>query len=275
MTLASITKRGILRVAPSLPAERERVHKMDHNLRKAQRDLSEVTTTLAKLRREVADLQLRDLDPVERLRALLARVEHYQPVYGLPDLVAEPARPSTDRAERIASRLGALDGLRVLDIGSSLGYMDFYLADRGATTLGWEMNIRNVEVARAVAEITQIPAVFAARAATLETVDVVEAWKPDAILLLSVLHHFIYYQGLENAQAVVARLAASSPLLIAELARKDEDPGLNWSASQPEDPMDIFAGIEGGYTAEVLASYPTHLSTVARDLVAIVPNNRS
>jgi len=276
MALSSFAKRGLHRVAPSIAVERERLQDMEKKLRRVSRELARTRKTVEQLRGEVTELRtLQAADPIARLRALTDRVEHYQPLYGLPDVLSTPARPSHDRAPVIADRLGELDGLRVLDVGSSLGFMSMYLADRGATVLGWEMNARNLEVAREVAGLTGVPVEFAMRMLTVDSVDVAVRWRPDAVLLLSVLHHVVYYQGLDAAQEVLRRLAATAPLLIVELARGDEDPALPWSASQPSDPYEVFATIEGGYDVEVLGAFPTHLSTTARDLVAILPRRAS
>ena len=89
--------------------------------------------------------------------------------------------------------------------------------------------------------------------------------------MLSVLHHVIYYQGLDAAREIVAALAGPGTRFVVELARGDEDRGLPWSASQPADPYAPFDAIPGGYDADVIGTFETHLSTSARDLVLITP----
>jgi 2-polyprenyl-3-methyl-5-hydroxy-6-metoxy-1,4-benzoquinol methylase len=270
--LSSIAKSGVRRLTPTAE-DRDRVAALTQAVRRTRRQLRQANTRLEQLQAEVDRMRLLLLDPVERLRALVARVEHYQPLYAVPGVIDAPARPSHDRAVAIAEALGDLEGLRVLDIGSSLGFMCMYLADRGAITHGWEMNARNVEVARQVAALNGIPVSFACRTLTEESVTAACAWRPDVVLMLSVLHHVIYYQGLEAARTVVAELAASGTRFVVELARADEDPDLPWSASQPDDPFAPFEAIPGGYDVSVLGTFETHLSTTARELALLTPRS--
>ena len=56
--------------------------------------------------------------------------------------------------------------------------MCMYLADRGATTLGWDMNVRNVEVARQVAQLNGVPTTFACRTLDVDGVAAARSWRP-------------------------------------------------------------------------------------------------
>ena len=133
------------------------------------------------------------------------------------------------------------------------------------------MNARNVEVARQVSQLNGVPTTFACRTLDVDGVAAARSWRPDAVLMLSVLHHVIYYQGLDAAREIVATLAGPGTRFVVELARGDEDPGLPWSASQPADPYAPFDAIPGGYDTDVIGTFETHLSTTARDLVLITP----
>ena len=61
------------------------------------------------------------------------------------------------------------------------------------------------------------------------------------VTLLSVLHHVVYHQGLEQTQQLMRDLLRRVPVLVLELARKGEDPELFWDAALPEDELDILA----------------------------------
>lgn len=208
-------------------------------------------------------------DRLTRLRSLVSRVEPYQPLYGVNGVITNPARTSRDRAEAIAENLAPLNGRRVLDIGSSLGYMPFYLADRGAHTTGWDLSVDNVEVARLVQSINGIAASFVVTTLDLERADAIDTGQFDAILLLSVLHHVIHFQGLETAQKIVRSLLRAAPVLILELASKDEDPDLFWSESQPDDPLDVLALVADEVTLTKVGDFGTHLSTSTRPLYVV------
>ncbi|UDY22675.1 glycosyltransferase [Nocardioides sp. Kera G14] len=204
-----------------------------------------------------------------RLNDLLKTVEHYQPLYGLPGLVDVPSRESLDRAHLIEQALGVLPGLRVLDIGSSLGYMCLYLADRGAHTCGWEMNPDNAEVARIVSRLTGVRTTIKTRTLDEHTISSVGADEFDAVLVLSVLHHVIHFRGLEHAQHLVADLLDRARVLIVELAGPNEGEQYYWSAAQPEDPLTVLDLVRERAEIEILGTFGTHLSGKVRPLVKV------
>lgn len=208
----------------------------------------------------------RDDDRLTVLRRLLAKVEPYQPIYGLAGLVPEPARASVDRARTIESDMGEVRGKRILDIGSSLGYMSFYFADRGAHVTGWEANPDNNEVARQVATVTGIPVTFETKELTLDTVRSIEPGAFDSAFVLAVFHHIIHFQGLEAAQQIVAEMLDRVPVIYLELAARGEDPSLFWDASQPEDPLELLALVKDRSELTRLGTFSTHLSEHRRPL---------
>ena len=95
---------------------------------------------------------------IDVLKEKLTHVENYQPIYAIAGLVDAPARESRDRCDVILDALGDVAGMRILDIGSSLGYVSFFFADRGAYVDGWESNLENAEVARLVSGINGVNA---------------------------------------------------------------------------------------------------------------------
>jgi O-antigen chain-terminating methyltransferase len=243
-----------------------KVHAVGDDLRKVIVRLDELSTAVARIEK----VQSRSDVRLDRLRELAKRVEPYQPTYGITGVFDVAARPSKDRAVAIERFLGRLRGKRILDIGSSLGYMDFFLADRGAHTEGWDFRAENVEVARQVGAINGIPAKFRTKPLDQDTVQTVHGGDFDVVLLLSVLHHIIHFQGLETAKQLVAQLLDRVPVLIVELAEKGEDAALFWDEAQPEDPREVLALVADVADVHLLGRFPTHLSGQDRGLYAVV-----
>lgn len=225
---------------------------------------------LADLQRSVDDIRqvlTRDVDDrLTVLRRLLAQVEPYQPIYGLAGLVPEPARASADRARAIEVGMSGVRGKRILDIGSSLGYMSFYFADRGAHVTGWEYNAANTEVARHVGEVTGIPVTFVTKELTLETVRSIEPGAYDYAFVLAVFHHIIHFQGLDAAQQILTELLDRVPVVFLELASRGEDPDLFWDAAQPDDPLTLLDPVRERSELTRLGTFTTHLSTHRRPI---------
>lgn len=206
---------------------------------------------------------------LDDLRRLVGDVEHYQPLYNVAGVIDQPQRTSLDRARRLEKAMAPLKGQHVLDIGSSLGYMSFYLADRGAKVTGWDLSASNVLVARAVGDLNGIEATFATRTLTLDSVRAIDPGTFDSALILAVLHHIVHFDGLDTAQQIVAELVHRIPVLYLELALKGEDAGLFWDAAQPADPLDLFSLVRDEVDIIPLGLFPTHLSTVDRPLYRV------
>ena len=199
------------------------------------------------------------------LKQVIRRVEYYQPLYGLW-ITPKPLRGCRDRAEAIGAAIGALGPeLRLVDFGSALGYFVFYFADRGVQAEGVESVENNVAVAEAVRRINGLPCSF--RCAEL-TVEYARGIRPDQYgvgLILSVLHHIIHLRGLAYAQELVGELLERVPVLILELAHRNEDVRYPWRESQPEDPLAVLAACRN-IRVEKLGEFETHLSAVRRGL---------
>lgn len=207
---------------------------------------------------------------IDRLKALVKNVEHYQPVYGLTGIVDRPARQSDDRCAAISDAIGDVTGMRILDIGSSLGYVSFYFADRGAVVEAWEASPQNAEVARLIQHINGIPVRFVTKHLSPETAQTIPANEFDVVIVLSVFHHIIRFQGLETTKAVVAELMHKCPMMFVELAKKGEDAGLPWDKSQPEDELAIFQELDVNITK--IGAFPNHLSDKTRPLYKVEAN---
>ena len=209
---------------------------------------------------------------LDELRRLLEEpdVEAYQPIYGLTGLLPnEPSRGCIDRCRAIEHFLGPVHDLRILDIGSSLGYISFHFADRGASVTGWEAHDKNVDASRRIAGINGIDVDFDVVRLDNESVQTIVENSYDVVLLLSVVHHLINSDGLESAQALMADMLRRVPTVIVELAQKGEDPGLVWDAAQPDDDLAIFERVRDNIEIVKLGEFGTHLSGQPRPVYAV------
>ena len=201
------------------------------------------------------------------LRTLVASLpEVYQPIYGYPELSEHASRETEDRLEDVkrvyealSSRLGR--PLRVLDLGCAQGFMSLSLAALGASVVGVEMLPENAELCRKLGSQNPQMDVNFVEGRLEEFVSSLDEGRFDLVLLLSVIHHVAFHVSQETAEATVARLRASVPVLLAELAVAEEP--LYWAAALPADPVSIF-----GDTLFVreLRRTGTHLSEVVRPL---------
>jgi hypothetical protein len=214
--------------------------------------------------REESPVALSSLQTME-LKQVIRRVEYYQPLYGIR-IVPRPLRNCRDRAEATGAALGPLGpDLRLVDFGSALGYFVFYFADRGVQAHGIESGENNVAVAETVRRINGLQCSFECAELTVEYVRGIPVGRYDVGMILSVLHHVIHRRGLAYAQELMAELLERVPVLILELAHRDEDVRHPWRASQPEDPLAVLAACRR-VRVNKLGEFGTHLSTVRRGL---------
>lgn len=265
-TKGNMVKRAIKhtakKVAPGIVGEVQRLHTIDDRLVRVEQLAAEIHQQI-----NVHDLRL------DRLKTLAAQVEPYQPSYGVSGIFAtDTKRDSKDRCRVIEQYFGGLSGIRgkrILDIGSSIGYVDYYFADRGALCEGWEMTPANAEVARLVGEINGIPVTFKTKEFNSETVRTIATYDFDIAIVLSVFHHIIRFNGLEYTQKLVKDLLERVPIVVVELAKKGEDPKLVWNKSQPQDELAIFDLVKDEVDVKKLGEFGTHLSSATRPLYVI------
>lgn len=250
-------KKAIHKTFPSIQEERAR-------LKEVESKLDTLDAHVVELKNEIAHHDTR----LDRLKGLLEVVEPYQPLYGLAGIITEPKRTSIDRCKVIEKALGDVTGLRMLDIGSSLGYVSYYFADRGASVEGWDSNLDNVETTRLVGELNGVPgAAFRFKELNPETIKMVSGGEFDVAFVLSVFHHVVYFQGIEKTKELVRMLLDRVPMIVVELAKKGEDSKLRWDKAQPDDELDIFAGLD--VHIEKIGDFHNHLSDKTRPLYVI------
>jgi hypothetical protein len=218
---------------------------------------------------------LRDASPIVlspqqtlELKQVIKHVEYYQPLYGI-QVTPKPLRSCRDRAEVIAAAMETLDGeRRLIDFGSSLGYFVFYFADRGVVAEGLECGPANVAVAETVRRINGLDCSFHCAELTLEYVRDLPAGKYEVGLILSVLHHIVHQHGLAYAAELMAELIERIPMLIVELAHREEPVNFAWRDSQPADPLAVLSACRN-IRMKKLGEFETHLSHVRRALWCI------
>jgi O-antigen chain-terminating methyltransferase len=246
-------KKIINKTVPGIKSEIERLHSIDEKLSYIKQEITKAKT----------DFKL------YRLKELLAQVEHYQPVYHISGVVDSPKRHSHDRCLAIENKIGPIAGKRVLDIGSSLGYFSFFMADRGAVVEGWEENVRNAEAARLIGELNGIGVDFKTKEFNVDTVKTIRSNEFDVALLLSVVHHIIRFNGIEPTKKLIKDLMDRVPVLVVELAKKGENPSLVWDSAQPKDELEIFELVKDDIEIEKIGDFKNHLSNKTRPLYLI------
>ena len=262
-------RRAADRLAPGLVQDHQILQDLGSRLDKVSEEIAELGQRIEQVDLRVNHFQQFDFR-LQKLRELAGRVEPYQPAYGLPGVIAKPARDSVDRCRTIENHFGGrLRGKRLLDVGSSLGYVCYWFADRGMVTEGWEGNAANAEVAQLIGEINGVPSRIRTQQFDADSVATIAPGQFDVVTLLSVLHHVVYHQGLEQTQVVMRDLIRRVPVLVLELARKGEDPELFWDASLPEDELDVLALVRDEVDIVPLGMFGTHLSEKARPLYVV------
>jgi len=205
-----------------------------------------------------------------KLRKLLSEVEYYQPAYMINILDIAPKRDCKDRCRLIEKSLdNIITGQKILDIGSSLGYICYYFADRGAITTGWESDPKNVEVSKLIGQINGIETKIENKSFCIEALNDINKDDYDVIIILSVLHHIIHYKGLEYVQELIKAMFEKVSTLIVELALKNEDSSLFWDASLPDDELAIFDLIKTDVDIKYIGEFDTHLSLTKRPIYLI------
>ncbi|MGY1619677.1 phosphotransferase [Geodermatophilus sp. SYSU D00691] len=262
-------KHGVDRLFPGVAEDRRALRRSVAQVDDLAREIRDLSQLVQQVDLRVNHFQQFDFR-LQKLRELASRVEPYQPAYGLPGLIEKPARDSVDRCRAIENHFGAtLRGKRLLDVGSSLGYVCFYFADRGMDTEGWEGNPANAEVAQLIGELNGVPSRIRTQQFDADSVRSLAPGQFDVVTILSVLHHVVYHQGVAQTQELVRELLARVPVLVLELARKGEDPELFWDEALPEDELEVLALVRDQVEIVPLGMFGTHLSDKERPLYVV------
>ena len=194
----------------------------------------------------------------------------YQPRFGVDDQRAERVRPTTVRWEAMEPYLPSSGS--ALDIGCNNGFFTFKMAQHGLVSLGVDASVHALATARLLGMRNDPPRAAFARldltpetAATLPTVDVV--------VCLSVFHHLVRHQGLEEATAVMSVLASKTRnIMVFETGQADEishswAEQLGFMGDNPQAWVSEFLLDLGFVQVRQIGSFPGHRYEVERALV--------
>lgn len=264
-----ILKNLLRRIAPRTFANIESLVESNQKLSTC---IASVEAKTEMINQKLIDLQQR-LDQrdsrLDILKQQIGGVEHYQPIYGITGLIDTPQRDCIERARAIENHLQPVAGKKVLDVGSSLGYFSFYLADRGASVEAWESNAGNNEVAQQASIINGIHVDFKTKELNHQSIQTIPAHQFDTVLMLSVFHHITHIHGLAYTQQLVKELMHKVPVMIVELAKQGEAPGLFWDKDQPNNELDIFALVRDEVKIKKLGEFSNHVSKNTRPMYAV------
>lgn len=194
----------------------------------------------------------------------------YQPRWGVDSLEAEQVRPTTARWDVIEAHLPKSGS--ALDIGCNNGFFTFKMAERGLISLGIDSSANAITTARLLGVRNDPSRAAFARldltresAADLPTVDVV--------LCLSVFHHLVRHQGLDEATHVMKNLTRKTrKFMIFETGQADEI-SKSWAgelAFMGDNPQawvsEFLVGL-GFARVRQIGSFPGHNNAVERALV--------
>lgn len=193
--------------------------------------------------------------------------EIYQSIYGHPEFAVAAARGCEDRLshfvtvhDHLRDALGR--PLRVLDLGCAQGYFSLALAARGASVIGVDFAVENVNLCRALAsEHRALNATFL-HATVEEVIGSLQPGAIDLVLGLSVFHHLVHAHGIDAVRTILAHLAERVSVGIFEMALREEP--LYWGPSQPVDPRELLTGWSEMYST---THFTTHLSKIARPMI--------
>lgn len=207
-------------------------------------------------------------DLIAQAKKLYAKVDPYQPLYGLGDDIAS-LRPTADRCKVIYDYLDRdVRSKRMLDVGCNVGYVSCFLAEHGANVTGWDYSTDNIAVCNAVMQLNDLQVEFATKTLSKETVAAIKPGAYDVVIILSVLHWTVHEHGLAYVQDCMSELLAKVPLVIVELAQKDELPGLGIYDDAPANDLSIFKDTDG-LNIQKIAEFGTHQKTKVRPLYAV------
>jgi O-antigen chain-terminating methyltransferase len=214
----------------------------------------------------------------EYVQTLANRVEPYQPLWGFPSTTFDQtSRACIDRMDTILAyaNLPTWRGVRVVDLGCSLGWFCLAFRSRGAIVDGVEMNPTLVTIDRQLALFSDFRSDITFHHHRLQNYvqHVIPTRQQDMVLVLSVLHHVAHENGFEFARQLVRKLTRASTMCFFEMAVREENVDIPWVKSLPKRVEDWFEfAAEDGLEVTRLGEFGTHLSQTPRPLFAVRQN---
>lgn len=199
----------------------------------------------------------------------------YQPIWGITENEGDSFRDSVDRFNSFKKYIDDKEVNNVLDIGCNVGYFSFASGDLGKYVIGVDSDPFSVNVCNAVKHKHEINNVHFDNSLVddkyLETMP-----SFDAVIFMSVFHHWVKYYGYDDAMKRFHLLAKKiNKYIIFETGQSDEE-GTKWKEQlsfMNPDPQEWIkkALKEIGFKEIIdLGQYSTHLSHVKRNLYVAV-----
>lgn len=236
---------------------------------------SDIQHQLLHLEEKIKSATQTSLDgSMDAMKQLLNITAFYQPLHGYLQIEkTEPQRPCTDRADVIHHYLRDMGPTSMLDVGCSFGYFAYYFAARGyyVDAIDFDQNCVNICDFLLKFNPKNQPN-FAKATFDLDYIEKIQAEKFDIALVLSVLHHITSEKGVPYVQQMMQTLLEKIPVVIIELALREEDVPFPWKDRLPENELEIFATCKD-IEIEKLGCFSTHLSTIKRPLYVIRKKN--
>lgn len=173
---------------------------------------------------------------IEKIARLHPNGELYQPVYGLDYKHSGPVqRECIERCKLVLARLPQHDHMTLVDVGSNMGYVTFYMAEHFSRVVGIESDDLLFEFSNALRKEIHSRAEFVQR-------DFYKNFRHeqfDVCLMFSVIHYAVAGIGLHGARKILAEIAAQFDHVFIELSSKKDYPYM------PEDPGELLTELTG------------------------------
>lgn len=198
---------------------------------------------------------------------LLPTFKLYQPLYGSEDTDAS-VRGCEDRWAAMEPHLSGKGS--TLDIGCNIGYFSFKAAEKGHLAFGIEADPIYLSTCNAVKYAKNIENAFFTKG--LVTPEYVQAMPSyDAVINLSVFHHWVKVYGADIAQDMMRGLAKKCEMMIFETGQANEA-GTKWAkkldfmGDDPKTWTTAFLKDIGFKTVEIVGDFDSGLTEVKRQL---------
>jgi tRNA A-37 threonylcarbamoyl transferase component Bud32/SAM-dependent methyltransferase len=184
---------------------------------------------------------------LERLGQIHSAQGQYQPLFGLdPEYQRSPREANLlldcSFVQDHFSDVARKGHVRIIDVGCNIGFVTFKLAETFNKTIDIDVNMNCIDLCNDVKVYTQSPAGF-------YTKDLIQLMEPgeldtenvDSVLLLNVIHQFIFNKGLAYVRNMLARLTKRVDVVFVELARKQDYVAHGKDHLLPDDPAAVLS----------------------------------
>lgn len=207
-----------------------------------------------------------------RLGLMLGLTQNYQPLPWLNIDSAGRSDSSKLRWDAIRKEIKA-EYTTALDIGSSLGYFTFKLAELGIECTGIESRWLSYKLSSKIKDLCSFrKAAFIKK--ELNPANVHSLPEADIVICLSVFHHFVRNYGFDSAKQMLRMIIKKTKsVLFFETGQSDEK-YMGWAqflpemGDMPQHWIERFLYEIGAARVKHLGTFDTHLGGVKRHLFA-------